>query len=93
MNAVAAFTRELETLLADTAFSGLRNIHPGIPEKFRCLSGSAAGLGMEKGAALLAEFAEALRNYRLSGEGGGSAAALLCAVDFYNKNVKGNINP
>jgi hypothetical protein len=91
MNALDRLSRELDTLLSDIAFSGVKNIHPEIIDKLARLEGTAKELGMEKGAALMNQFAGALRNYRLAGEGNEPVLNLLCALDFYNKNVMGNL--
>jgi hypothetical protein len=85
------FCGELETLLADICFSGLRNVSPGVLEKCSFLEAAAKELGMNTGARLLGAFAAALSEYR-SGRGGGSVpAALLCRLDFYEKTVAGNL--
>jgi hypothetical protein len=90
MNAVDRFTGELETLLSDIAFSGLRNIHPAFLDKLTLLENTARELGMEQGSALLRQFSLALRQYRLGSAGtDAGAAALLCRLDFYNKNLTG----
>jgi hypothetical protein len=97
MNAVDRFTRELETLLSDIAFSGLKNIHPAFLDKLTLLENTARELGMENAAALLGKFSAALRQYRLgsadAAAAGGSPAALLCGLEFYCKNLAGNISP
>jgi hypothetical protein len=93
MNAVFRFTHELESLLSDIAFSGLKNVHPGTLEKIALLEGTVGELGMGKGASLLKEFAEALRTYRLGEANNSDLAALLCNLDFYNKNIIGNSEP
>jgi hypothetical protein len=97
MNAIERFTGELDTVLSDIAFSGLKHIHPEILERLKSLEGAARELGMGKGAELLAGFAGVLQAYKLGRGGapphGGSsdqAATLLCSLDFYNSNVKGN---
>jgi hypothetical protein len=99
MNAVDRFTRELETLLSDIAFSGLKNIHPAFLEKLTLLENTARELGMENGAVLLGQFSAALRQYRLGSAdaadaavAAGSPAALLCGLEFYGKNLAGNIS-
>jgi hypothetical protein len=96
MNAPDQLCRELETLLSDICFSGLKNVHPEILEKLTLLEGTAKELGMERGAALMNQLAASLRNYRLAGaasrgEGNEQVLSLLCALDFYNKNVMGNL--
>jgi len=91
MNAVDRFARELETLLQDIAFSGLKNASPSILEKLTLLGFTAKELGMEKAAALLSQFTEALRIYRLEGGEGKKPAALLCGLEFYGKNIAGNL--
>jgi hypothetical protein len=96
MNATSRFTRELETLLSDAAFSGLKNIHPGTLDKLAVLEKTAEELGMRRGARLLKNFAEALRTWRLNEKAAGgeteNLAKMLCSLDFYNKNLTGN-NP
>jgi hypothetical protein len=91
-NAINRFVRELEETLSDIAFSGFKNIHPGILEKLSLLGGSAKELGMDCGSALLTAFAEALRNYRTTAGGHSVPAELLCRLDFYNKNLMGNMD-
>jgi hypothetical protein len=95
MDAVERFCRELDTVLADIAFSGIKNIHPGFLRKLESLSSAAKELGMAAGASLLNEFGAALRDYRLAGESaktgsGDKPVSLLCRLDFYSKNVRGN---
>jgi hypothetical protein len=92
MNAVERFSRDLDILLSDIAFSGLKNIHPGVLEKLARFEAAAGTLGMEQGAALISRFAAALREYRLAGvESGRELSALLAGLDFYNKNIGGNL--
>ncbi|MFP3041180.1 hypothetical protein LQZ19_05095 [Treponema primitia] len=98
MNALGKLCRELETLLADICFSGLKNVHPEILEKLTLLEGTAKELGMERGAALINQFAASLRDYRAGtsnevsrSEKNEQALNLLCALDFYNKNILGNM--
>ena len=93
MDAIDRFIGGLDTLLADIAFSGLRNVHPGALEKIEALATVAGELGMEQGAALLRRFALALREYRTAsvpGAGVEYLVSLLCGLDFYNKNLMGN---
>jgi hypothetical protein len=100
MNAVERFSRELDFLLSDIAFSGLKNIHPGVLEKLSGFETAAGTLGMEQGAALISRFASALREYRLASPGikdsapvnGRELSALLAQLDFYNKNISGNLD-
>ena len=96
MSAPERFSRELDSLLSDICFSGLKNIHPSCLEKMSRMAGTARELGMEQGARLLEAFAFALRDYRLAREAGQvseseSPAALLGKLDFYNKTVMGNM--
>ncbi|AEF82019.1 hypothetical protein [Leadbettera azotonutricia] len=98
MNALEKLCHELETLLSDICFSGLKNVHPEILEKLTLFEGTAKELGMERGAALINQFAASLRNYRAGtsnavdpGEKSEQALKLLCALDFYNKNILGNM--
>jgi hypothetical protein len=106
MNALEILCHELETLLADICFSGLKNIHPEILEKLARFEKRAKELGMERGAMLINQFAASLRNYRAGtsnavscetsnevppGEKNEQVLKLLCALDFYNKNILGNM--
>jgi hypothetical protein len=99
MNALSRFCRELDTLLSDIIFSGLKNVHPEVLEKLTLLEGTAKELGMDRGAELITQFAASLRNHRLAAPGtpgipGGKnreTVKLLCALDFYNRNVMGNM--
>jgi hypothetical protein len=96
MNRVERFTRDLDTLLSDIAFSGLKNIHPGVLKKLARFQADAGALGMEQGAPLISRFAAALREYRLSSPdtapvSGSELSALLAGLDFYNKNISGNL--
>jgi hypothetical protein len=98
MNALEKLCHELETLLADICFSGLKNVHPEVLEKLTRFEGTAKELGMERGAAMINQFAASLRNYHAdasnevpSGEKKEQALKLLCALDFYNKNILGNM--
>ncbi|MDR3199976.1 MAG: hypothetical protein LBT68_00835 [Spirochaetales bacterium] len=96
MKAPERFTRELDTLLADIAFSGIKNIHPGALDKTGSLAAAAKELGMAQGEKLLAEFEEALRAFRLAAESAKpedskNVISRLCRRDFYNKNLMGNI--
>jgi hypothetical protein len=107
MNSVEHFSRDLDTLLSDIAFSGLKNIHPGVLEKLSQFEAGAAALGMEQGAALISRFASALREYRLAEHSlqqtsrdtkntapvsGSELSSLLAGLDFYNKNISGNLD-
>jgi hypothetical protein len=92
MNALDRLCRELDTLLSDICFSGLKNVHPEILEKITLLEGTAKELGMERGAALLNQFAASLGNYRLTAGKNEQVLKLLCALDFYNKNIMGNLH-
>jgi hypothetical protein len=95
MNSVERFSRDLDILLSDIAFSGLKNIHPGVLEKLTRFEADAGALGMEQGAALISRFAAALRTYRLSSPdtkdtapvSGRELSALLAGLDFYNRNI------
>jgi hypothetical protein len=91
MNAVDRFTRELETLLSDIAFSGLKNIHPAFLDKLTLLENTARELGMEQGAVLLGQFSAGLRQYRIGSTNAGNPADLLCGLEFYSKNLTGNM--
>jgi hypothetical protein len=110
LKSVERFSRDLDTLLSDIAFSGLKNVHPGVLEKLARFEAAAGALGMEQGAALISRFASALRAYRLaehSGtsrfqaspdthdtrpESGRELSALLAGLDFYNRNISGNLD-
>jgi hypothetical protein len=92
MNALGRLCRELDTLLSDICFSGLKNVHPEVLDKLTLLEGTAKELGMDRGAALMNQFAASLRNYRLAAEKNEQVLKLLCALDFYNKNVMGNLH-
>jgi hypothetical protein len=102
VNAPERLCGELDTLLSDICFSGLKNVHPEILEKLTLLEGTAKELGMERGAVLISQFAASLVNYRLAGNSPSAASrgtaasgknedalTLLCALDFYNKNLMG----
>jgi hypothetical protein len=96
MNALNRLCRELDTLLSDIIFSGLKNVHPEVLEKLTLLEGTAKELGMDRGAELIKQFAASLRNHRLAVPGtpggkSGETVRLLCALDFYNKNIMGNM--
>ncbi|MDR2182121.1 MAG: hypothetical protein LBN92_05510 [Treponema sp.] len=92
LRAVERFNAELEALLADIAFAGLRNVHAGITGRLESLAGTARLMGRETAAGLLAGFSAALREYRAGGRETDGAAArskaercvsLLCKLEFY----------
>jgi hypothetical protein len=69
----------------------MKNASPSILEKLTLLGLTAKELGMEKGVVLLSQFIEALRIYRLEGGEGEKPGALLCGLEFYSKNISGNL--
>jgi hypothetical protein len=99
MKTVEQFTKDLDILLSDIAFSGLKNVHPGVLEKLSLFESSAQALGMGQGAALIARFSASLKAYRQSlhspndptAQAGRDLCGLLASLDFYNKNVGGNM--
>ncbi|MDR2768478.1 MAG: hypothetical protein LBB82_09175 [Treponema sp.] len=93
LRAIERFNSELDALLSDIAFAGLRNVYAVTAGKLESLADTARLLGMETGAALLAEFSAALREYRAGSAAPDGAAArsgkaercisLLCKLEFY----------
>lgn len=79
---------ELELLLSDMAFSGLRNLQPITIQKLEDLKHWMKELNMQEGVRLIDRFIDAVYAYQ-SGRGTVEGVAdSLCALEFYEKHVR-----
>lgn len=88
---VEELMRELELLLSDICFSGMKNTQPALLQKLDGLKAWMIELGMPRGCAQIEAFMQTLRAYQLGESSTIEAADKLCACEFYVRNVLGNL--
>lgn len=81
--------KELELLLSDIAFAGVRNVLPVTLQKMEELKHWMKELGMSEGMRRIDAFSASVRKYQ-AGEGTAEeAVSCLCALECYQKTVSG----
>lgn len=81
---------ELELLLSDIAFSGLRNIQPVTLQKLDDLKHWMAELNMTEAIHLTDRFIDSVYSWQAKQTGIDTVANHLCALEFYEKNIVNN---
>lgn len=83
--------RELELLLSDIAFTGLRNVQPLTLGKLEAMKQWMNELGMAEGIRRTDTLLGAFRAYRSGETGMEELASEFCALEMYQKQVTGNL--
>lgn len=83
--------RELELLLSDIAFSGLRNVQPVTLGKLEELKRWLYELNMTEGMERIDRLVKAFHAYRAGAVNAESLASEFCALEFYEKHILANI--
>lgn len=79
--------RELELLLSDIAFTGLRNVQPLTLSKLESMKQWMSELGMAEGIRRTDTLLRAFRAYRSGEMGMEELASEFCALEMYQKQV------
>ncbi|MDR2917222.1 MAG: hypothetical protein LBV74_20700 [Tannerella sp.] len=82
---------DLEELLSDIGFTGLRNTQPVMLQKMEQLKASLQELGMTEGARQSDDFITSIRAFHTNNLPLTTIVDKLCALDFYVKTIKGNL--
>lgn len=83
--------KELELLLSDIAFAGLHNIQPVTVQKLEELKHWMNELNMTEGVRLIDRFIESVHDCRAGKMTVAEVATNLCALEFYEKTISGNL--
>ena len=86
---VERILNELELLLSDFCFAGLRNAPPGFLHKLEELQKCMETLGMTQGADCIAKFTAAMQSYHLGDADVLPAINAMAALEFYCKSASG----
>lgn len=93
MKNVTEVLEDLQTLLSDIAFSGIRNIEPSSINDMKKLERKMKNLGMLNGAKYIYDFKNNVFEYVSNNKNEvikERAIKTLCKLEFYLKNVIGN---
>ena len=83
--------KELELLMSDIAFAGLRNIQPVTLQKFEELKHWLNDLNMTEGVRQVDLFIASVQSYQAGKGSVEEMASHLCALEFYEKTVSENV--
>ena len=83
---------EMEILLSDMGFTGIRNVQPVLLRKMENMKAGLLELSMNEGAKQIDDFLLSIRAYHTHSLSIGTVVDKLCALDFYVKTVLGNIH-
>jgi len=78
---------ELELLLSDIAFGGLKNAQPVVLDKLEIIQHGMKELQMTEGYRLAEEFKQALTAYHLGTGNAEESADKFCSLEFYTRSV------
>lgn len=83
--------KELELLLSDIAFTGIRNVQPVTLQKLDGLKQWMKEFGMSEAIRRIEALSTSIRDYQAGEETITSVVSKLCALDCYQKTVSGNL--
>jgi hypothetical protein len=88
--AIQKLIYELELLLSDIVFAGLRNTQPVVLDKLQAIQQGFKELQMTEGYRLCEEFKESITRYHTGIGNAEDSANKLCSLEFYVKSALGN---
>lgn len=91
MTSIEKLFYELELLLSDIAFAGLKNSQPIVLDKLETIQQGFKELQMTEGYRIADEFKRALKLYHTGDGNAEDSANKLCSLEFYVKSVLGNL--
>lgn len=83
---------ELELLLSDIAFGGLRNVQPVTLSKLEELKRRLTELNMTEGVRRIDRLIKAFHEYRAGAVTVELPASEFCALEFYEKHISENLS-
>ncbi len=92
MNAIEKISAELEMILSDICFSGVRNMSPSLLKKLETYQHAMEEMGMKTGAKLILDAVDSVIKLQSGETTLENTVRAICTLDFYIKTIQGNMN-